>query len=195
MKLLFVKNRGKKAAVTQAGFTLVETLVAVAIFSISITAVISTVASGVASTIATKNRITANYLVQEELEYIRHVRNKYSPAVGVAQNWNSFLDSILVCDGALCVIADPTDTDPTPEFIACGDQNRCVDYPVSVDALSGYFSQPYSPSPNTPFRRFFTIQQIGTDEITITASVYWQEKNTGEKNITLTENLTNWLPN
>lgn len=190
----FLSNKNKNNA--QSGFTLVETLVAVAIFSASIAAVISVVAQGISSTTASKNRIVANYLAQENIEYIRHLRNKHSPSIGIAQNWNGFSDSILACNGKFCVTADPAEYDPSPEVILCGDQDpnsACSDYPVTFDS-NGYYSQASGTTANTPFRRYFTVESIGADEIKVTASVFWNEKNGGLKNITLTETLSNWIP-
>lgn len=192
------KNNQSRSRTQQAGFTLVETLVAIAIFSASIAAVISVVAQGISSTTASKNRIVANYLAQENIEYIRHLRNKYTPSLGVATSWNGFVDSILACDGKFCVTADTAEYDPSIEVIVCGDQNpnpnsTCSDYPVVFDS-NGYYYQPQTSSPNTPFRRFFTVESIGVDEIKVTTSVFWLEKNGGQKNITLTETLSNWIP-
>ncbi len=182
----------------EQGFTLVETLVAVGIFSVSIAAVISVTAQGVSSTTAAKNRLIGNYLAQETIEYVRHLRNKYTPVVGVSANWNQFVDMIGSCSGKYCVTADPTESNPTTEVIPCGDQidqTACSDFPVVYDTDTGYFLQPSSTSPNTPFRRYFTIEIVSANEIKIISTVAWNEKNNNPKNVTLTETLTNWLPN
>ena len=181
----------------QAGFTLVETLVAVAIFSVSISAVISVVANGVASTSTTKNRITANYLAQENIEYVRHLRNKYTPSVGVAETWNDFLLVMNACTNKLCVIADPALSDPTPEMFTCLDQTAGGDFPVVVDSHGYFFQEQFSLEPHTLFSRYVTaeIDQANTNIMKVTSTVVWKEKNNVPKNVTLTETLTNWLPN
>ncbi len=61
MKLFSRKNKIYLSE-KNSGFTLVETLVAVSIFSISIAAMISVVASGVGNTTTVKNRIIGNRL-------------------------------------------------------------------------------------------------------------------------------------
>ncbi len=73
------------------GFTLVEMLVAVSIFSISILAVMSVLASGISSTNYAKRKIAATYLAQEGIECIRNTRDSYvlypNPP---SQSWNGF---------------------------------------------------------------------------------------------------------
>jgi prepilin-type N-terminal cleavage/methylation domain-containing protein len=65
--------RGKR----NSGFTLVETLVAVSIFSVSILGIMSVLASGISSTSYAKRKIVAAYLAQEGLEYMKNMRDTY----------------------------------------------------------------------------------------------------------------------
>jgi prepilin-type N-terminal cleavage/methylation domain-containing protein len=197
MKLFSITNKKICKSESQQGFTLVETLVAVAIFSISIAAVISVTAQGIASTSSSKNRIVANYLAQENIEYMRHLRNKYTPTPGGTASWNSFMDLAARCVNK-CAMADPTEFDPADELIPCLDSDKCEDRPVmyadnSLDG-TGYFYQTATPSPNTPYRRYIVVENIGVDEIKVISTVVWEERNNAQKNITLTETLTNWLP-
>ncbi len=193
----------------RAGFTLVETLVAVAIFSVSIAAVISVVARGISSNTASKNRITANYLAQEGIEYMRQMRNKYTQAPNVSLNWSDFMGKVAPCDittqgqNAKCAIEDPAILDPAQELFPCSNQ-RCDDRPIYLDrdlqgeVENGYYYQTQSGSPGseTAFRRYITVQTnpLDADQLKITTHVVWAEKNNAEKNVTLTETLTNWLP-
>ncbi|MFA6585793.1 MAG: type II secretion system protein [Candidatus Paceibacterota bacterium] len=64
----FLTNKNK-------GFTLVETLVAISIFSISIVAVMSVLGSGISDTNYAKNKLIASYLAQEGIEYARNFRD------------------------------------------------------------------------------------------------------------------------
>jgi len=64
----FFKNNNK-------GFTLVETLVAVSIFTVSILGLISVLASGISDIGYAKKKIAATYLAQEGIEYTRNFRD------------------------------------------------------------------------------------------------------------------------
>ena len=74
------------------GFTLVETLVAISIFTMSILGLMSVLASGISNTNYAQQKMTATYLAQEGIEY---VRNKRDTSVlyhngGSQAGWNNF---------------------------------------------------------------------------------------------------------
>jgi prepilin-type N-terminal cleavage/methylation domain-containing protein len=185
----------------QKGFTIVETLVAVAIFSVAISTIISVSAQGISSAIATKNRLAGNYLAQEVIEYVRHTRDKYagSPVYG----WAGFVKAVTVDNNCLnnaCTIHDPAvynpieNSNPSP-FINCPDID-CNDHPVLVDARGYYYqtNNDFYNGTRTPFLRFFKAEQLNPSELKITATVKWTEKNGAQKSITLTETLADWRP-
>ena len=57
------------------GFTLVETLVAIAILSLAITGPMVIAQKGIGSAIYARDEVTAFYLAQEAVEYVRNVRD------------------------------------------------------------------------------------------------------------------------
>lgn len=73
------------------GFTLVETLVAVSIFSVSVLGLVTVLSEGIADTGYAKQKLAASYLAQEGIECIRNLRDNYvlypNPP---SQNWNGF---------------------------------------------------------------------------------------------------------
>jgi len=74
------------------GFTLVETLVAISIFTVSILGMMSILASGIADTNYAKQKITAEYLAQEGIEYVRNMRDTevlYGDG-NIDARWNRF---------------------------------------------------------------------------------------------------------
>ena len=76
------------------GFTLVETLIALSIFSVSVITMMSILGSGIANTNYAKNKIAASYLAQEGIEYARNIRDNdvlYTSTTG--KNWATFRDA------------------------------------------------------------------------------------------------------
>ncbi|MEX2029197.1 MAG: prepilin-type N-terminal cleavage/methylation domain-containing protein [Candidatus Paceibacterota bacterium] len=88
MKLFF-----KKVKKLNKGFTLVETLVAISIFSVSIVGLMSVLGSGISNTNYAKQKIAAYYLAQEGIECIRNTRDNYVLFTGET-GWSDFLDLV-----------------------------------------------------------------------------------------------------
>lgn len=74
-------------------FTLVETLVAISIFSVSILGLMSVLASGISNTNYAKQKTMASYLAQEGIEYVRNLRDNAILYQQGAGGWNSFKGS------------------------------------------------------------------------------------------------------
>ncbi|MFA5778149.1 MAG: type II secretion system protein [Candidatus Paceibacterota bacterium] len=70
-------------------FTLVETLVAISIFTMSILGLISILASGISNTGYAKQKMAATYLAQEGIEYARNVRD--TNVLSGAGGWATFI--------------------------------------------------------------------------------------------------------
>ncbi len=82
----------KKINKLNDGFTLVETLIAISIFSVSIVALMSILGSGISNTNYAKTKITAEYLAQGGIEYVRNMRDNYVLfANTTGLTWNNFL--------------------------------------------------------------------------------------------------------
>ena len=83
------------------GFTLVETLVAISIFSMSIVAIMSVLGNGVSDTNYAKQKMIASYLAQEGIEYIRNMRDTYVLYTDTTGNdWDAFKNVISECGNA-----------------------------------------------------------------------------------------------
>ncbi|MBP7804935.1 MAG: prepilin-type N-terminal cleavage/methylation domain-containing protein [Candidatus Pacebacteria bacterium] len=70
-----IKNQKTTNKNHSRGFTLVEVLISLAIFSIAITGVITVAVQGGVSTTAAKNRVIAKYLADEGIELARALRD------------------------------------------------------------------------------------------------------------------------
>ena len=101
MKTFFIqKNRA---------FTLVEVLVAIAIFSLSILSVLLILESGITNADYAKQKMTASYLAEEGIEYIRNLRDT-SVLYNNSNNWITFKSMLSAggCYGATGCSFDDT---------------------------------------------------------------------------------------
>lgn len=150
-----------------AGFTIVETLVAVAILMIAITGPLVSSTRALYTTLLARDQMTAVFLAQEGLEVVKNIRDR-NILLGGADNW--------LGDGAL----------------SAGDIGNC--FPVcSVDALTGTLANTtlaggqlyvngngeFTTSGGTPtnFRRLVYVSDIfgfGNQQ-NVEVTVYWQQ--------------------
>lgn len=185
------------------GVTIVEALVAVAIFSTSILGMVSLVASGVSSTNNSKSRIIASYLSQEGVEYIKNMRDTYAlyDPSGAQTGWNSFVAKVT---GSSCTTANgcffnADDLDYTDNSQPITDSNQfvlsaCNSAPCPGGALlynssTGKYG---TFGVSTPFNRRILITQVNANEIEITSTVSWTQ-NSGTYYATFSDNVFNWL--
>lgn len=78
MQNKFIKNKG---------FTIVETMVAISILAIALTGPLSIVAQSLRSSYFARDQITAHYLAQEAIEYIRNRRDQNGLQQISSDNW------------------------------------------------------------------------------------------------------------
>lgn len=162
MSIIISKRKG------QAGFTLVEAMVAIAILSISITGPLVIAQKGIASAIYSRDQVTAFYLAQEAVEYIRNVRDTNG------NNGVDWMTGLEDCVSSSCVI-DATKDASLPDAIVnvpSGPSN-----PISIQkslGLYGYSSETgWTP---TPFRRLVSVSVppgAAGREIVVSVKVSW----------------------
>lgn len=92
------------------GFTLVETLVGLLIFSFSVIAMMSVLGNGISDTRHAQQKIMAGYLAQEGIEYARNVRDAYVlyPAF-TGKTWSGGEDNFVQLADKDITPADPLD--------------------------------------------------------------------------------------
>lgn len=185
------------------GFTLVETLVSISIFTMSILGLLSVLSSGITSTSYAKNKIIAGYLAQEGIEYLRNMRDTFVLYdITSGQNgWNGASGFITKLTNASCYAAngcyfgDLGSADYSNlsqpmknlSMTACGGNCPVLTY----NNTSGKYSYDVSGT-NTSFIRKIQVSTISANEIKISSTVYWTQ-GSGTYNITFSENLYNWV--
>lgn len=178
------------------GFTLVETLVAVSIFSTSILVLMTVLSEGITDTTYAKRKITSGYLAQEGIEYVRNMRDTYSLYSSSGQaGWDAFKNKLTAasCSGANGCYFDDRNIFSggslpmtTLIFTACG--SSCPN--LLYDATTGRYG--YASGSNSGLQRKITMSQITNNEVQITSTVYWSQ-GSGTRSITLVENMFNWI--
>lgn len=164
----------------QKGFTLLETLIAVTILSVSLAGPITIASQGLSSAFFAKEQITAFYLAQEAVEYIRSVRDENF------LKGNGWLDGISNCVGAVCTIDMPAHA----HTVCTG---TCS--PLNFNSDTALYNNNAVGGSNNPsiYTRDVTLEQINADEISISVILTWTSK-THLRTFEIRENIYNWLP-
>jgi Tfp pilus assembly protein PilV len=172
---------------TKKGFTLVEALVAISIFSVSILGLMSVLASSISDTSYAKQKVTASYLAQEGIEYLRNMRDTAVLYNGTdAQTgWDAFRASAVgACGTAGCYIAD------NRTLLACG---VSCSSPLLYDSTSGKYN--YTSGNNSGFTRKVIVTPVTVggvvNDLKVSSTVSWAQ-GSGAYNITFSEDLFNW---
>jgi len=173
----------------QKGFTLIETLIAIAILTIAIAGPLMTAERSIVAAYTARDQLTASYLGQEAIEYVRTLRDNAYLADQTPNAWNDFLTgTIAPCIGssATCLY------DPAPQqtgvFITRCSGSACTPLYLS----NGIYTQTdYAGAAVTPFTRTITLTQISPTEELVAVTVAWQT-NRIPYTLSLTDHLTPW---
>jgi Tfp pilus assembly protein PilV len=192
---IFFKQKNK-------GFTLVETLVAVSIFTMSLLGIMSVLASSIADTTYAKQKMTATYLAQEGIEYMRNMRDTN---MFFTSTWSDFIAGSLKD----CTLDDKCGFNKvngvSPYSIAnCSETITTVllkGCELFIDSTGLYDSMPDISKDYTDSGFTRTIWMTGADgssgvsagdnEVRIYSEVSWTT-GSGLHKITFSENLFNW---
>ena len=155
------------------GFTLIETLVAVSIFTMSIMALLVVLTQGIANNNYAKKKILASYLAQEGI---------YTGVPG--NSWNGFKAKLAPCNpGNGCRF----DTVFPHVVVVCNDPNNCKLY----ESNGSYSTNPIGGA-DSGFVRKIWMTTVNVDEVKIFSDVSWTQ-GSGSYSITFSENLFNWI--
>lgn len=166
------------------GFTIIESLVAIAILISVIIGATTAVQSGISSYIFSKDQIVAFYLAQEGFEQIRNLRDENRLA---GRHW---LSGIAETTNDPCYFGSACTVSPveTSELSRCSSPGSCPN--LRQDAATGFFG--YNAAwPVTIYRREIELSSVNTDEVAITVTVNWL-KGILTRQFKARENILNW---
>lgn len=178
---------------SQKGFTLIETLVAIAIFAFAITGLISISASGVFNTNFVKNKFTASYLALEGAELVHNIRDSAS-IQGII--WDGIFlntDFLKNCSNGDACYIDATTPGAALIVNKCPAPDACplMNYRKSTaqfnyDTLDG-------DNVESIFKRTITVTGGfgATPEVKVISKVEWNQ-GADPHSVTFTYDLLNW---
>ncbi len=168
---------------THKGFTIIESLVAIAVLTLAIMGAMSAAQSGLSSYIFSKEQIVSFYLAQEGFEQIRNIRDENR------LNGRSWLTGIASNSSDPCYFGQACVVSPAESGVAtrCPSVGAC---PLVRQSPAGFYG--YDSSWNaTPFRREITLSAVSATEIAVTVTVNWS-KGSVVRQFKARENLLNW---
>lgn len=194
---------------TVRGFTIVETLVAISILLIGVSAAFSAAQSSLSATSAIKDRITAIFLAQEAMEMARNLKdqnllaqnisgNESDPewlegfsGLGGAEPCSSATEADGFQGGTKCDYSFNTDGNTDLSFIEC-ELSGCE--PLNVLDVNG--NSFYTHDPGTPSRftreiyvKEFNVGSGGRREAQVAVTVTWPPNH----EFSITNSFFNWF--
>ena len=176
-------KRNKK----EEGFTLVETLVAIAVLLLAMAAPLSLATKSLNASALSKQQITAAFLAQEAMEYIRNIRDENVIKHG---DWLHADSGIQNCFTGKCIV-DPTITSGTDNIKKCQsgvcpllryrESNGVYSYDTGVGTDDSIFT-----------RVVEMTDIINGREVAVFVTISWLGPATVVYKVIARENLTNW---
>ncbi len=180
----------------KTGFTLVETLVAISILTMSILGTFTAVQKSLQSSTFAKDEITAFYLVQESIEYIRNVRDENGlwslQQISLGNSGRSWLYGLSSTGVDPCYFGKVCTIDiPQRVVSTCGGGAGSCSY-LNQDSTTGLYG--YTSGGNwvqTRFKREIQFQSISANEVQVSVTLSWVSGSI-TKSMTVRETLHNW---
>lgn len=181
------------------GFTLVEALVAVSILAITAAAPLFVASRAVVSAQTARDQLTASYLAQEGVEYVRTMRDNafldYYRAGGadVSENaWDDFMNgvssySVSSCKLSTCLL-DPSQTMGTGANLSLTTCSGASCTPLYLS--NGLYNQQNVGTP-TPFTRTIQVTEIDSHEALVVSTVTWLYHGQ-TRTVSINTHLTQW---
>ena len=171
----------KKVRNSPRGFTLIETLVAMSVLLVSLAGPLSIAAKALQSAYYARDQVTAFYLAQEAIEYVRTYREQNYLALPPGE-WLSGIDDCMSPN--ICTVDFPNFNHQV-----CGGDG-CA--PLLISASNRLYNiESGDPSIYT---RSLTLSPVSgnPDEILVSVTVSWNTSG-GGRTFELTEHMFDWL--
>ncbi|OGG47249.1 hypothetical protein A2671_02220 [Candidatus Kaiserbacteria bacterium RIFCSPHIGHO2_01_FULL_49_13] len=176
-----------KSAATTRGFSLLETIVAIAVLSLAVAGPLSVVSNALKSAIYAKAEISAIHLAQEGIEVVRNLRDTN---VLSGAPWLNLIDPS-PCTSIGCDIQiNPSTGAYTLRACAALSNESCE---LNYDSVLGLYNHEGQSATNkpSPFARTIRIRHLNDIESAVEVSVTWRTSIVTQT-FTVRDNLLNW---
>jgi prepilin-type N-terminal cleavage/methylation domain-containing protein len=183
-----------------SGFTLLETMVAIAILLIAVVGPISLIGNSLHQIYYARDEMSAVNLAQEGVEAVRRVRDTNMlarPTGGWAKDFSSLSKKYLVDSGNIYISSNGKGSS-NGFLISCpGSGCSVTSQRMYLDSGTGLYRQTNSSLPSgwtsTQFSRVVDINLVSSDEYAVISTVTWT---TGGQagTVSVSENIFNWAP-
>ncbi|MEK7669448.1 MAG: type II secretion system protein [Patescibacteria group bacterium] len=191
---LKIKNFKLKIPAKQAGFTVLESIVAIMVLSLSISGAFSAVQQSLSQSIIAKDEIKAFYLAQEAIEIIRNKRDTNQLSI-ISTGSGNWLDGISALAGDSCYFgktcrADATGPNNIYLYSCSGSWDSCeILRQDSTTFLYNYDAN----DPTTNFKREIQIESINANEVAVTVRIIWTKGLIITREFKVKTSLFNWI--
>lgn len=177
-----------------SGFTLIEMLAAVFIFSVSLAGLMSIASRGLKVSNGAQQQVIADYLALESIEVVRNMRDQALLARNSGISWTNVFGnaSCIEDEDEPCQVV-LRDTGRRLNLTNC--ENDCAMFINERGFYNQFNTDPGTGFSETRFRRsvdlFFPAGN--DDEVNVTARVEWEDGKSVPRSVEYTDNLFLWL--
>jgi len=183
---------------TQAGYSIIEVMVAITVLLLAIVGPLTIAAKGLQSSYYARDQVTAYMLAQEGIEGVTAYRNEQLLAAFNAGNlsntwnWASETGTFADCYETEGCNFDFTSTDITASLVACDPVSNCLlDY-NSSSIPARYHVNNGTATDDSPFTRRVYLTTVNAEEIIVRSEVTWLPGIfSTQQTVTLTTSLFN----
>ncbi|HVY72677.1 MAG TPA: hypothetical protein VG984_01310 [Candidatus Paceibacterota bacterium] len=189
----------KSFARAVAGFTLIETLLAVLILAAAIAGPLTIAAKGLQLALITKDQVIAGFLAQDAVEYMHFVRD--TNRLSANADWLAGLDGTANGHTAnqsggqsSCVGGNACYVDPLKDQVTyCGGSvSDCASAYLYYDVANNVYTYTATGNTKTLYVRTVQISLVGSIEADVTVTVQWKDVGGILRSVVLRDNLFNW---
>lgn len=177
----------KKILTTKRGFTLIETLMAILVLTIAIAGPLTIAGKGLNVALISKDQLTATYLAQDGLEYVRFLRdsNRLSNT-----SWLTNLGGCVPSGSIAGCYLDSTGQSPAVPT-SCGTTCPAMYYNPTAN-IYWYSSVGSSVSLFTRTVTITTPVGGNANEASVVVTVSWLDSGRVTRSVSVQENMLNW---